>query len=88
MFIVLCMFGKVVASVANLFGGVYLDGMNRWALQGIFCYVFNTLRWQMGVAGRLHAGAEHHRGVDGAVHGHLQLHRRQLLPQVIFISIS
>ena len=29
-FIVLCMFGKVVASVANLFGGVYLDGMNRW----------------------------------------------------------
>ena len=30
MFIVLCMFGKVVASVANLFGGVYLDGMNRW----------------------------------------------------------
>ena len=29
MFIVLCMFGKVVASVANLFGGVYLDGMNR-----------------------------------------------------------
>ena len=36
----------------------------------------------MGVAGRLHAGAEHHWGLDGAGHGHLQLHRRQLLPQV------
>ena len=37
---------------------------------------------QVGVAGRLHAGAEHHWGLDGAGHGHLQLHRRQLLTQV------
>ena len=37
---------------------------------------------QVGVAGCLHAGAEHHGGLDGAGHGHLQLHRRQLLTQV------
>ena len=79
------MFGKVVASVANLFGGVYLDGMNRWVDSryhpGYNIHYLHYLR-QVGVAGRLHAGAEHHGGLDGAGHGHLQLHRRQLLTQV------
>ena len=47
MFIVLCMFGKVVASVANLFGGVYLDGMNRWGdILGIISTIYTIYgRW-------------------------------------------